>query len=129
MTTIDTNTTTNESVWILGSHESLIFQPELPISFVSSPDGTTMATTKTNMAGAYELELMLSEIPVGTSEIKVMSGQDVIRTISVTSDGDDSDGEGSSVLSDEQSSSGAALTYYYGSAVVASVTMALMVVA
>ena len=79
-----------ESAWLLGSHMSLIFQAEMPVTFVSAEDGTEIGSTMTNIMGAYEYQMMTADIPSGTGEVKVMSGDTVIRTISVVGGGESS---------------------------------------
>jgi hypothetical protein len=73
----------------LGSDTDLVFQADMPITFVT-PNGTKIGMTSTNMMGAYEYKLMTKDIPEGTSEIKVMFKEKLIRTVSV------SGGDGSS---------------------------------
>ena len=70
---------------ILGSHMSLIFQPDVPISFQTS-DGVEIGATFTNIMGAYEYKLMTDDIPEGTDMIYVVANGDAdIRTIEVKS--------------------------------------------
>lgn len=71
-----------EDSWILGSDMSLIMQKDIPIAF-QTKDGIEIATTTTNMMGAYEFELMSSQIPEGTTEIVVVAKDMTIRTIEV----------------------------------------------
>lgn len=77
---IDTDLNSN---WILGSDMSLIFKAGIPISF--EVDGTEIASTSTNMMGAYEYELETSEIPEGTTMINVVANGETIRAIEVKS--------------------------------------------
>jgi len=73
-----------DSNYILGCHMSLIFQPDVPVSFQTS-DGTEIGSTATNMMGAYEYELMTADIPEGTDMINVVANDETIRTIDVMS--------------------------------------------
>lgn len=87
-------TTNNEgadSAWLLGTHQTLIFQPDMPITFLSATDGSEIGATTTNMMGAYEYELTTKDIPEGTTQIKVMFKEALIRTIEVVADDDDGD--------------------------------------
>ena len=72
-----------DSNWILGSHMTLIFKADKPISF--QVDGMEIASTTTNMMGAYEYELMTADIPEGTEAVSVVSDGTEIRSISVQS--------------------------------------------
>lgn len=78
-TEIDPNLKSN---WLIGGDISLIFKPDEPVSFQTQA-GSEVASAETNMMGAYEYELMSSDIPEGTTEIKVIANDVVIRTISV----------------------------------------------
>ena len=80
-----------ESNWILGSHMTLIFQADKPISF--QVDDTEIASTTTNMMGAYEYELMTSKIPDGAESISVVSDGTEIRSIPIQSSMAMMDGE------------------------------------
>lgn len=83
VTTINSNA---ESAWLLGTHQTLIFQPEMPITFLTA-DGTEIGATTTNMMGAYEYQLMTKDIPEGTTQIKVMFKEALIRTVDVVEGG------------------------------------------
>jgi hypothetical protein len=72
-----------DSNWILGSHMTLIFKADKPISF--QVDGMEIASTTTNMMGAYEYELMTADIPEGAAAVSVVSDGTEIRSISVQS--------------------------------------------
>lgn len=72
----------NESNWIMGTDKTLIFKPDILVSF-HTDDGTEIDSTFTNMMGAYELELMSDLIPEGTTEILVISDGNTIRTVPV----------------------------------------------
>ena len=74
--------TSKQSNIILGSHQSTIMQMDIPVSFQTS-DGSEIAFTSTNMMGAYELELMSSDIPEGTTEISIVVNDMAVRTIPV----------------------------------------------
>ena len=82
MTTINLNA---DSAWLLGTHQTLIFQPEMPITFLTQ-DGTEIGATTTNMMGAYEYQLMTQDIPDGTTQIKVMFKEELIRTVEVVAE-------------------------------------------
>eukprot|EP00177_Eucheuma_denticulatum_P008545 GFKZ01015554.1.p1 GENE.GFKZ01015554.1~~GFKZ01015554.1.p1 ORF type:complete len:115 (-),score=19.08 GFKZ01015554.1:54-368(-) len=71
-----------ESAWLIGSDMALILTADLPVTF-NTHDGTEIGSTTTNMMGAYEYQLMTSDIPEGTTEVKVMHDGNVIRTVSV----------------------------------------------
>ena len=73
-----------DSNYILGSHMSLIFQPDVPVSFQAS-DGTEIGATATNIMGAYEYKLMTADIPEGTDMINVVANNEDIRSIDVKS--------------------------------------------
>jgi len=77
---IDLDTGSN---WLLGSHMTLIFKADKPISF--QVDGVEIATTTTNMMGAYEYELATSKIPEGAEAVSVVSDGTEIRSIPVQS--------------------------------------------
>lgn len=76
---------TDETYWIMGSDMSLIMQAEVDVIFKA--DGVDIGSTKTNMMGAYEFELEGSDIPEGTLQIDVITGDTVIRTIMVVEGG------------------------------------------
>lgn len=63
----------------------------MPITFLSATDGSEIGATTTNMMGAYEYELTTKDIPEGTTQIKVMFKEALIRTIEVVADDDDGD--------------------------------------
>mmetsp|Transcript_36461 Transcript_36461/g.74407 ORF Transcript_36461/g.74407 Transcript_36461/m.74407 type:complete len:454 (-) Transcript_36461:313-1674(-) len=67
---------------IQGSHKTLIMTPDKEIS-IEAPLGESIATTKTNMMGAYEISLTPDLIPEGTKEIFVVSDGKEIDTFSV----------------------------------------------
>lgn len=73
-----------DSNWILGSDMSLIFKADIPISF-KVDGGVEIASTTTNMMGAYEYELETADIPEGTSMVDVVANGETIRTIEVKS--------------------------------------------
>jgi len=88
---------TQKSTLVQGSHASLIFKEGEAITFLAGD--TEIASTKTNVMGAYEIELESCLIPSGTSELQVKAGGiaeetdvavkaggEVIRTIPVTGD-------------------------------------------
>ncbi|CAB9496042.1 expressed unknown protein [Seminavis robusta] len=72
----------DESSWIMGSDATLIFNPDMPITFFAA-DGTELGSTQTNVMGAYEYELKTEDIPAGTEMIKVMFKDALIDTIAV----------------------------------------------
>ena len=72
-----------DSNWLLGTHMTLIFKADKPFSF--QVDGVEIATTTTNMMGAYEYELATSKIPKGAEAIFVVSDGTEIRSIPVQS--------------------------------------------
>ena len=76
-----------DSNWIMGSHQILVMQGGVPVS-VQLRDGTEIASITTNMMGAYEYELMSSDIPSGTTEIKIVAMDTTIRVIPVVSTGE-----------------------------------------
>lgn len=78
-TEIDTSQATN---WVLGSHPSLIMKPDIDV-IIKTADGTVVATGATNMMGAFEIEVMSSDIPDGAEELMVQTGGQDIRTIPV----------------------------------------------
>lgn len=73
-----------DSFYIMGSFPSLIMQNAIPITFTTD-DGTVIGTTKTNMMGGYEHELMKADIPKGTIDILVIDAREneTLRTIMV----------------------------------------------
>jgi hypothetical protein len=86
-----------DSNWVIGSDMSLIFQAGVEVMFEASETvvtplsndvgtirETVVATTQTNGMGAYEYELMSSDIPAGATKISVVVDSTVIRTIEVT---------------------------------------------
>lgn len=76
--------TSEETVWLLGSAPSLIFNADMPITFFAE-DGTEIGSTTTNLMGAFEYELDVSMIPEGSSIVKIMFKDELLRTVPVTS--------------------------------------------
>ena len=72
-----------ETNWILGSADTLIMTGGVEVTFVSDVDGSEIARTETNIMGAYELELASSDVPAGTTKVKVMAFDKEIRTVEV----------------------------------------------
>ena len=62
---------------------TLIFKVDKPISF--QVDGVEIATTTTNMMGAYEYELATSKIPEGAVAVSVVFDGTELRSIPVQS--------------------------------------------
>lgn len=75
----------------------MIMQAGVTIS-IQADDGTEIGTTSTNMMGAYEFELMTTDIPMGTNEISVVANDLTIRTVTVMEKAMDAEEE---VASDE----------------------------
>ena len=75
---------TQESTMVFGSHQILIFQADEEVTFLA--DGAVVASTQTNVMGAYQLELRSCVIPMGTTELEVMAKDATIRTIAVNGD-------------------------------------------
>jgi len=71
------------STLIQGSDMSLILQGGVDVTFMAE-NGDVIATTQTNMMGAYEVELESSSIPEGTTAVMVMANGNEIRSIPVT---------------------------------------------
>jgi len=79
---------TQESHIVFGSDSTLIFQDGVEVTFFSGD--TKVASTKTNVMGAYQFDLMSCKIPNGTKELTVMTGGKTIRTMAVTGDASES---------------------------------------
>jgi len=87
ITTIDMNA---KSAFLMGTHQTLIFQADKPITFLTS-DGTEIGSTTTNLMGAYEYELMTEDIPAGTEAIEIMYDDELIRRVEVAGGTDGSE--------------------------------------
>jgi len=80
-----------ESNMLLGSHSSLIFTEGIPITFKGGND--IIANTTTTTFGTYEHALMSSDIPEGTTEVIVMSENNVDPIATIKSETMDSEEE------------------------------------
>ena len=74
-----------ESNYIIGSHTSLIFQEGVDVMLKAGDK--VIATTTTNIMGAYEFMLESNVIPEGTEEMKVVAKGEIIRTLDVVEGG------------------------------------------
>lgn len=79
---------TQESHVVFGSHSNLIFKDGVKVTFLAGDK--EVASTETNVMGAYQFELMSCKIPAGTEELTVMAGGETIRTMAVTGDASES---------------------------------------
>jgi hypothetical protein len=83
---------TEEMFSILGTDAQLILTPDVPVDLRVANTSTTVASTTTNAAGAYQFDLPSSSIPEGASAIDVVLNGTILRTIPVVGAGS---GEGS----------------------------------
>eukprot|EP00934_Nitzschia_sp_Nitz4_P009487 Nitzschia sp. Nitz4//scaffold87_size112219//15007//17762//NITZ4_004062-RA/size112219-augustus-gene-0.58-mRNA-1//-1//CDS//3329559333//9477//frame0 len=83
MTTVDTDM--SDTFVIIGSDASIIMTGDVEVTLMAD-DGTMLSTVLSNFMGGYEFTVTKDEIPDGVSDLTVMIGGEVVRTIMVESD-------------------------------------------